>query len=182
MALWAKVLHALPEGKLLLKTKELSDIDNRWRILDAMTGQGVLPERIELQDRSVTPNWSAHMAYYDRLDIALDPVGGHSGSTTTCDALWMGTPVIALEGDRVASRMSASMLEAIGRREWISRSEAQYIDKVVALARNVKERTVLRSGQRERMAASPLCDARGLAMALEYAYFEMFDQWSNENI
>ena len=76
LVLWTKVLHALPEGKLLLKTKELADAGNRQRILDAMAGHGITPDRIELQDRSATPDWSAHMAYYDRLDIALDPVGG----------------------------------------------------------------------------------------------------------
>ena len=90
LALWAKVLHALPEGKLLLKTKELADAGNRRRILEAMAGHGIPASRIELQDRSATPDWPAHMAYYDRLDIALDPVGGMGGGTTTCDALWMG--------------------------------------------------------------------------------------------
>jgi len=177
LALWAKVLHALPEGKLLLKNKHLRDIDNRRRILDAMSGHGISPNRIELQDSSATPDWPAHMAYYDRLDIALDPVGGVGGGTTTCDALWMGVPVIAREGDRMASRMTASMLDAIGRSEWIARSEAEYIDKVVALSRDVEQRKVPRSGQRKRMAASPLCDARGLALSLENAYFEMFERW-----
>jgi predicted O-linked N-acetylglucosamine transferase (SPINDLY family) len=139
-----------------------------------------LPERIELQDRNTTRDWFTHMAYYDRMDIALDPVGGMGGGTTTCDALWMGVPVIALEGDCMASRMTASMLEAIGRREWIARSEAVYIDTVVALARDVAQRKALRSGQRKRMAASPLCDARGLVVSLENAYFEMFRRWIDE--
>ena len=177
LALWAKVLHALPEGKLLLKTKELADIGNRQRILNAMTTHGISPDRLELQDWSATPDWLAHMAYYDRLDIALDPVGGMGGGTTTCDALWMGVPVIALEGNRMASRMTASMLNAIGRPAWIASSEAEYIDKVVALARDAEQRKMLRSGQRDRMASSPLCNARGLAISLENAYFEMFERW-----
>ena len=160
LALWAKVLHALPQAKLLLKTKELADAGNRRRILDAMAGHGISPDRIELQDSSVTPGWREHMAYYDRLDIALDPVGAHGGYTTTCDALWMGVPVIALEGDRMATRMTASMLNAIGHPEWIARTEAEYVDKVVALARDVEQRKALRSAQRGRMAASPLCDAQ----------------------
>lgn len=180
LALWAKVLHALPDGKLLLKTSELSDIGNRQRILDAMSGHGILPGRIELQDRSVTPGWPAHMAYYDRLDIALDPVGGVGGGTTTCDALWMGVPVIALEGDRMASRMTTSMLNAVGHPEWVVRSEAEYIYKVVSLARDVEQRKALRSSQRKRMASSPLCDARGLALSLENTYFEMFKRWQDK--
>ena len=181
-ALWAKVLHALPEGKLLLKTRELSDVGNRQRILGAMSAHGILPDCIELQDRNATPDWFAHMAYYDRLDIALDPVGGVGGGTTTCDALWMGVPTITLEGDRMASRMTASMLNAIGHPEWIARSEAEYIDKIVALARAVEQRKALRSGQRARMASSPLCDAKNLVMNLENTYFEMFERWLKKNL
>ena len=180
LALWAKVLHALPEGKLLLKNSELSDIGNRQRILETMSDHGILSDRIELQDRSATPDWPAHMAYYNRLDIALDPVGGVGGGTTTCDALWMGAPVITLKGDRMASRMTASMLDAIGRPEWIANSEAEYIDKVVALARDVEQRKMLRSSQRDRMARSSLCDAKDLAATLENAYVEMFKRWQYE--
>lgn len=177
LALWAKILDALPEARLLLKTKELAEYGNRRRILDEMAGHGIAPDRIELQDRSVTPDWSAHMGYYNRLDIALDPVGGVGGGTTTCDALWMGVPVITYEGDRMAERMTASMLNAIGHPEWIARTEAEYIDKVVALARDLQQRNTLRFTQRERMALSPLCDAKGLALSLENAYVEMFERW-----
>lgn len=180
LALWAKVLHALPEGRLLLKTKELADIANRQRILDVMNSHGIPPERIELQDGSVTHNWREHMAYYNRLDIVLDPVGAMGGVTSTCDALWMGAPVITLIGDRVTSRATAAILNAIGHPEWIAHSEAEYLDKVVALAQNLKQRKTLRSGQRERMARSPLCDPKNLAMNLENAYVEMFERWINK--
>ncbi len=174
--LWAKVLHALPQGKLLLKTKALADAGNRRRILDALAAAGISADRIELQSGEITPGWKEHMAYYDRLDIALDPIGAHGGYTTTCDALWMGVPVITLEGDRMASRMTASILSAIGHAEWIVHSEADYVDRVAALAQDVELRKALRSTQRERMAGSPLCDARDLALKLEAAYFEMFER------
>ena len=177
LAIWAKILHALPEGKLLLKTKELADVGNRQRILDGMVDHGIARDRIELQDSNITLGWADHMAYYNRLDIALDPVGAMGGVTTTCDALWMAVPVIAPQGDRVASRATATMLGALGHPEWIAHSEAEYVDKVVTLARNVEYRKVLRSTQRNQMAHSPLCDAHGLAMNLENAYFEMFDRW-----
>lgn len=180
LALWAKVLHALPEGRLQLKTKQLADAGNRQRILDALHAHGIAPHRVELQDGSLTPGWAAHMAYYDRLDIALDPVGAVGGGTTTCDALWMGVPLVTLAGDRMASRMTASMLNALGQPEWIARSEAGYIDQVVALARDVKLRKNLRATQRGRMALSPLCDGHDLAINLENAYFEMFERWLNE--
>jgi predicted O-linked N-acetylglucosamine transferase (SPINDLY family) len=110
------------------------------------------------------------MAEYNRLDIALDPVGGHGGGTITCDALWMGVPVIHALGDRATSRFTASMLNAIGHSEWIARTETEYVEKVVALARNVKHRMALRSCQCERMASSPLCNANDLAISLGNAY------------
>ncbi|MEJ1959072.1 MAG: tetratricopeptide repeat protein [Nitrosomonadales bacterium] len=95
LALWGRVLAALPEGKLLLKSKELADAGNRQRILNILSGHGVSPERIDLQPGS---KLGGLYAQYNRLDIALDPVGGHGGGTTTCDTLWMGVPVIMLQG------------------------------------------------------------------------------------
>ena len=177
LGLWAKVLQALPQGRLLLKTKELADAGNRQRILDAMASHGIPPDRIELQDRSATPNWSAHMAYYDRLDIALDPVGAMGGVTSTFDALWMAVPVVTMQGDRVASRATAAIVGALGHTEWAARTEAEYIDRVVSLARDVEQRKALRHAQREQMALSPLCDAKGLAVSMENAYVEMFERW-----
>jgi protein O-GlcNAc transferase len=172
--LWAKVLHALPEGRLLLKNTGLADAGNRSRILDALAAHGIAASRIELQRES---DWQSYMAEYNRLDIALDPVGGHGGGTITCDALWMGVPVIHALGDRATSRFTAPMLNAIHHPEWIAHSEAEYVAKVVALARDVEQRKTLRAHQRSRMAASPLCDAKDLAASLENAYFEMFERW-----
>lgn len=180
-ALWAKVLHALPEGKLLLKTKQLKSPVTCLSILETMSALGITADRIELQDGSTTPEWSAHMGYYDRLDIALDPVGGVGGGTTTCDALWMGVPMITLAGDRMGSRMTASMLNAIGHSEWIAHSEAEYIEKVVTLARDTQQRKTLRFNQRKKMAASPLCDAHNLASCLEIAYMTMFEHWQSKS-
>jgi predicted O-linked N-acetylglucosamine transferase (SPINDLY family) len=177
LALWARVLGALPQARLLLKTKALAEAENRRRILDAMAGHGISPERIELRDIRLTPDWSSHMACYDSLDIALDPVGAIAGGTTSCDALWMGVPVVTLMGDRMASRMTASMLRALGHEEWIARSERDYIQKVVDLARDAQRRSALRFELRGQMAQSPLCDARGLARSLEAAYFEMVERW-----
>lgn len=174
LALWAQILQALPEGRLLLKTKELADAGNRQRILDAMAGYGIASDRIDLQPG--TP-WADYMACYNRLDIALDPVGGHGGGTSTCDALWMGVPVIHKLGDHVGSRFAASMLNAIGYPEWIAESEEEYVAKVVSLARDIEHRKALRFTQREQMTNSSLCDAPGLAKSLEGAYFEMFERW-----
>ena len=121
------------------------------------------------------------MAYHDRLDIALDPIGGHGGATTTCEALWMAVPVVTLEGDCVASRMTSSLLSAIGHPEWIAANEDDYISKVVILAQDIPKRRELRKTQRNRMAGSPLCDAESLARSLEEAYHAMIGRWFARN-
>jgi protein O-GlcNAc transferase len=181
LSLWARVLNALPEARLLLKTRHLSDAGNRERIFDAMSAHGIAADRIELHDSAITPDWRSHMAYYNKLDIALDPIGGLGGATTTCDALWMAVPVVTLIGDRMASRTSASMVTALGKPEWIAQTEAEYIDKVVMLARAVDDRRKVRAMQRRHMAQSPLCDARDLASNLENAYREMFERWAQRS-
>jgi predicted O-linked N-acetylglucosamine transferase (SPINDLY family) len=175
-SLWARVLHALPEASLLLKSKDLADPGNRRRIRDGLAAHGIAPHRVELQDTSATSGWSSHMAYYGRLDVALDPVDTHSGATTTCDALWMGVPVITKLGDRMGSRMTATSLHALGHPEWIAQSDVDYVEKAVALARDEERRRGLRLTLRDEMARSPLCDASGLATSLEDAYAEMVER------
>lgn len=175
LALWAKVLGALPESKLLLKTKGLGTPDGDERIRRAFAALNIDAERLCLIGR--TEDWASHMALYDRLDVALDPVGGAGGGTTTCDALWMGVPVVTLCGMQMPKRMTASMLDAIGHGEWIAESEAEYVDKVVSLARNRELRTQLRAEQRDAMRKSALCDLDGLARSLESAYEAMFEAW-----
>ncbi len=172
--LWARILNVLPTARLLLKNKELADSGNRQRVLSELASHGITAERIELQPGS---DWSDYMAQHDRLDIALDPVGGHGGGTSTCDALWMGVPVIHLLGDHVGSRFAASLLNAIGHGEWIAHTEAEYLDKVIALAADVALRKKLRYSQRNTIALSPLCDAQDLARSLEDAYGDMFARW-----
>jgi len=178
LQLWAEILHVLPEAHLLLKNKDLADEGNRKRILVELGAHGIAANRVDLQPAT---DWADYMAQHDRLDIALDPVGGHGGGTSTCDALWMGVPVIHLLGEHVGARFAASLLSAIGHSEWIAHSEAEYIEKVINLARDIELRKQLRCSQRDKMARSQLCDARGLAQALESAYANMFTRWYDSN-
>jgi len=175
LALWARILREMPEARLLLKTGALESRAKREEILAAFAAHGVAAERLELQG-GATASWAAHMAAYDRLDLALDPIGGVGGGTTSCDALWMGAPLIALAGDRMATRMTMSMLNSIGRGEWIAADEDAYVAKVIELGRDVEARRAMRAGQRDLMAKSDLCDPRGLAAALETAYAAMTER------
>jgi len=91
--------------------------------------------------------------------------------------LWMGVPVVTLAGERMIERQGASLLTAVGLDELIATDRADYVAKAAALARDPERRATLRAQLRERMAASELCDGRGLATALEDAYGDMWKKY-----
>ncbi len=174
MDLWARVLRAIPHSQMLFKTKQLADPATANRLRSAFLERGIAAERLLL--RSHVDSFREHLALYNQVDIILDS-SPYTGGTTTADALWMGVPVITLMGGMMLERMSASMLAALGRTEWIAESEDDYIAKAVALARNLDLRACVRATQRERMANSPLCNTTELTSALENAYREMWCNW-----
>ena len=171
IALWSDVLKAVPGSRMLLKNRQLADPLLRKRLEASFASQGVDPARLELL--SHVEDYREHMALYSRVDISLDTVP-RTGGSTTADALWMGVPVITLAGARFIQRLSASMVSALGLEELTAGSREDYIAKAVALAQDPERRRALRTTLRDRMAASPLCDARGLAQALEDAYRQMW--------
>jgi protein O-GlcNAc transferase len=173
LALWARVLQALPEAKLLLKDSQPEIHAVQQRIRDELGHHGINGERVVFAP--ATPDWRLHMAMYAKLDIALDTLPLNS-ETTAFDALWMNVPVVALKGDWYGARMVGAMLEALGKPEWVARDADEYIAKVAALARDTEGRRALRNSQRELMKNSPLCDVAGLARALEQAFDTMFDK------
>jgi len=173
-ALWSEILRATPEAQLMLKTKQLGDPVTRKFIQQQFANHGIGAERLILL--SYTPSPQEHLATYGRVDIALDTIP-RTGGSTTAEALWMGVPVISLAGERFIERLSASMLNAVGLDELIADSYEEYLAKAVALAADPQQLAQLRASLRERMAASPLCNAQGLAQTLESAYRNMWQQY-----
>ena len=112
---------------------------------------------------------------YGRVDIGLDPFP-YNGTTTTCEALWMGVPVLTLTGNRHASRVGASLLHALDLHGLIAESQTEYVDKAAALAGDLTRLNDLRSGLRERMRRSPLCDAEGFAATIENVYERLWER------
>jgi predicted O-linked N-acetylglucosamine transferase (SPINDLY family) len=171
VALWSQVLTRLPEARLMLKAQSLTDHETRERILQRFADHGIAPERLELLGTFTTAH--DHLKVYHRIDIALDtfPYNGH---TTTCEALWMGVPVITLAGTTHAGRVGVSLLTQAGLPELIAQSAEHYVTLALELAQDLPRLKQLRAGLRERLAASPLCDAKGFTQALEAAYRGMW--------
>ena len=124
--------------------------------------QAIDPGRLELLGNS--PHVDL-LAEYNRMDLALDPFP-YCGGLTTCEALWMGVPVITCPGETFASRHSLSHLSNVGLTETIARDLDEYVELAVSLAGDLPRLAALRAGLRPRMAASPLCDGRRFAANL----------------
>lgn len=162
---WCEVLKSVPRSRLLIKLKTLT-AGHMQRVLSRFTAHGVEASRIEIAPWEYDA--AAHARMYAKLDIALDTFP-YNGTTTTCEALWMGVPVIAMEGDSHRSRVGASLLTAIGAQEWVAKDEAQFVEIAAKLAapanRNHLRET--RMSLRQRMMDSPLRDEKGYARRVE---------------
>ncbi|MBI9086567.1 MAG: tetratricopeptide repeat protein [Desulfobacterales bacterium] len=173
-ALWAKVLHAVPRSRLLMKFKTLSDPEVRQHVRGLFAAHGIGRDRLAFH--GFLPSAGDHFALYHGIDIALDTFP-YNGTTTTCEALWMGVPVIALAGGTHAARVGVSILTGLGLSELVSGTAEDFVARAVALAGDFSRLAALRGTLRARMAASPLLDARGFARRLETAYRDMWRRW-----
>ncbi|HXW26909.1 MAG TPA: tetratricopeptide repeat protein [Xanthobacteraceae bacterium] len=170
---WATLLGRLPQARLLLKGKPFTDGATQALFLARLRERGVASERVEL---SAWVENSAHLARYHQLDIALDPFP-YNGTTTTCEALWMGVPVVTLRGDRHAGRVGASLLGQLGLTDLVAASVEKYVEIAVTLAGDAARLDELRRSLRPRMAASPLCDGQVFARKIEAAFRQMWRRW-----
>jgi predicted O-linked N-acetylglucosamine transferase (SPINDLY family) len=173
IGLWSRLLHQVADSRLLLKSKQFADEHVRQRFLDLFSVCGIGAERLRLLPRVAST--AGHLALYHQVDIALDPFP-YNGTTTTCEALWMGVPVITLRGDRHAGRVGASILTRLGLEEMIAQNEEAYVDIGVALAASMSALENLRSGLRSRMQSSVLCDGRSFARTMENTFQKV---WQN---
>ena len=174
IALWASILRALPTARMILKSHAFSDpaVQERYRSLFA--DHGVDSARVTLHGHRAAR--ADHLALYHDVDIALDPFP-YNGTTTSCEALWMGVPVVTLIGERHSGRVGLSLLQQVGLPEFAAPSPERYRDIVLALAHDREQRALLRATLRERIRASSLCDARRFAADIEDAYRTMWRAW-----
>ncbi|MFM9995424.1 MAG: glycosyltransferase [Phycisphaerales bacterium] len=172
--LWADVLRATPGSRLLLKAKALGETRARERLTREFERRGVAGDRLDLV--AFTPSAHDHLSLYGRVDVALDTFPYH-GTTTTCEALWMGVPIVTLAGRTHAGRVGISLLHAVGLPEFVAATPDEYARLATAMALDRARLEMLRATLRERVRASPLCDAAAHARALERVYRAMWREW-----
>ncbi len=177
LALWADVLNAVPRSRLLLKSTSSNDPVTQDTIRNILEKHGITPNRVSFADYRKTP--ASHLALYNDVDIALDTFP-YNGTTTTCEALWMGVPVITLKGDRHAMRVGASLLSAIGFEACIAKSPEDYVNTAKLMAENKSILKTARRTLRETVFNSPLCDNKAHAQMLEEAFRATWNIWCEQ--
>ncbi len=175
IALWSRILHAVPGARFIIKNKSMKDEPTRARFLALFREAGIPAERVDLI--AWVPETEGHLSLYHRVDIALDTFP-YNGATTTCEALWMGVPIVTLAGNRHAARVGVGLLTRVGLTDLIAQTQEGYVDLSVRLASDLDLLAAQRGRLREQMARSRLCDGAGFARDLEAAYREMWQKWS----
>lgn len=175
VALWARVLQAVPGSRLLISRKNLAAASMQERFYRLFEGAGIERGRVTCEG-SRNASSDQFLSAYNRMDISLDtfPYAGH---TTTCEAILMGVPVITLAGEGFVSRAGVSVLSLAGKSEWVAETRDEYVQKAMALAADVDALAALRSGLRDQVVASRLCDAENFCTHMEAAYRTMWQRW-----
>lgn len=172
LRMWSSALLAVPGSRLILKTKPLVEAQTRQAVLARFAAHGIGGERLDL--RGWVPGDTDHLAAYGEIDIALDTFP-YNGTTTTCEALWMGVPVISRAGRSHAARVGASLLASAGLTDWCADDDEGFRRLALKAAADAAALAQLRIGLRERLRASRLCDGRAYARDVESAYRAMCD-------
>jgi predicted O-linked N-acetylglucosamine transferase (SPINDLY family) len=181
IALWAKVLHAVPGSRLFLKAKQFLDSTFSENMRRNFAVCGIAPERLLLEGFDL--DRGEHLAAYNRVDIALDPFP-YNGTTTSVEGLWMGVPFITRRGDRFIAHVGESIAHNSGMADWIAANDEDYLAKAVAHAADLEQLARLRAGLRQLVSASPLFDAPRFARNFEAAMWGMWhgfcSAWHNQ--
>ncbi len=174
---WAAILKAVPKSRMLFKSTSSKDKTAQAVVRQALEAQGIDQERVSFATFRATPE--SHLAVYHDIDIALDTFP-YNGTTTTCEALWMGVPVVTLKGDRHASRVGASLLSTIGFPAGIAENRDDYVLTARLLAENPGLLKATRRNLRDTLTRSPLCDSRRHARTLEHVFRTVWRFWCEQ--
>jgi predicted O-linked N-acetylglucosamine transferase (SPINDLY family) len=170
IATFARILHGSEGSRLLLEYGGFDDPGLGARFRSWLGAEGIAPERVDFLGHAPLRRFLASFA---EVDVALDPFP-YSGETTALHTLWMGVPMVALEGPTVVQRLASRVLRVAGLDAWVARTPDEYVSLALALAADRERLAFERVSLRGRLAASPLFDHRGVTRELETAYREMW--------
>jgi predicted O-linked N-acetylglucosamine transferase (SPINDLY family) len=170
LKLWMQLLRAMPKSRFILHAYPGA---HRQRVVDLLQQGGIDPRRVAFAGKVPLREY---YALHGKIDIGLDPFP-FAGGTTTCDAVWMGVPVVTLIGKTAVGRGGVSILSNLGLPELIAGTPEQYIEIAMGLAKDLPRLAELRRTLRARMQASPLMDAPRFARNVEAAYRQMWRNW-----
>ena len=162
--LWAAILSDIPESKLYLKSSQFNEPSFVERMRLRFENRRISYERLMLEGSSPRKEY---LNAYNKIDITLDTFP-FSGATTTVESLWMGVPTLTMPGSTNVSRQSASMMAAVGLKDWIASSEDEYLTKARSFSRDTRYMSALRSTLRETLRESPLLNAKKFAVDFEH--------------
>ncbi len=174
---WSDILNQTSNTKLLLKNHAFKYVDTKQYFINCFKSHGVDCDRIEFRRDSSYENL---LKEYNDIDIALDTFP-FNGGATTCDSLYMSTPIIALMGDRMISRQTASILTSVGLDDFIAESKDGYVKIAVSWSKKMNELSALKGNVREIFLASPVCDAINFTLDLEKIYYEVWNDWCDKH-
>ena len=173
LLLWRQILADVPDARLLLKSRLFGSEEGRSLAVERFERLGLDASHIELRGFS-----SDYLAEYADMDIALD-TAPYTGGLTTCEALYMGVPVVTLKGGTHGARFGASLLQNAGLPELIAEDAAQYVEIAKLLASSPETLQMLREKQRDMLLASPLMNFRQYVQEVEAAYEEVWHRWED---
>ncbi len=171
---WAELLRRIPGSRLIIKHRGLAVARVRETLRARFVRHGIDPARLDLF--AFLPDTQGHLAVYNKVDIALDSFP-YNGTTTTCEALWMGVPVLTQAGNAHMSRVGASLLTRAGLGEWIAEDGDAYLEIATRMASDLPALADLRATLRGRLARSPVCDATRLTRQLEVELRRLWREW-----
>ena len=167
---WARILRAVPQAKLLLKAKVLGDEAVKNRLINAFLAEGIDKARLDLRSWIIS---RSPLSIYNEIDIALDPFP-YNGTTTLCETLWMGVPTVVLEGGRHSARVGYSLNSQVGLNDWTASDINGYVALASMRANDRSNLSELRENLRDQVKNSALCDGLAFTMELEQAYVKMW--------
>ena len=173
VALWAQILIRVPTSRLFLMAAQLADASTRQQVARRFGMHGIAADRLILQ-RAVPR--AQYLAAYQYVDIALDPFP-YTGGATTAEALWMGVPVLTLEGKSFLSRQGVGLVVNAGLPDWVATDSSDYLARATQHASDLRRLAELRRGLRQQVLASPIFDAPRFAHHFEDALRAMWHKW-----